>query len=146
LLIGSFYADLIGRNQERYRASIRQNNNNSDLRKIIISSGQDYGPNDWIERLIQTPIDDYRKCARDLILIPYLVIRRGMTDETKIIDIVMQWADKCAELRRLDPSRREFERRTQSRLHEVTLPPMRFETLKEKNPGLYERLKVRGGT
>ena len=96
-------------------------------------AGFDYGPIAWIELLLQTPIDDYRKHARDLILVPYLVIRRGIIDADKVTEMVMTWADKCAELRRLDPCRREFERRIRSRLHEVTLPPMRFETLKEKN-------------
>ncbi len=30
----------------------------------------------WIEKLLDTPIDDYRKRSRDLIIIPYLVVRK----------------------------------------------------------------------
>jgi hypothetical protein len=45
----------------------------------------------WIEKLIQSPIADY----------------------------VMRWEDKCAELRRLDPSRREFSDRVRRRIDEV---------------------------
>ena len=68
-----------------------------------------------------------------------------MTDEDQLCDIVMKWADKCGELTRLDPSRREFANRVRSRLNEVAqnrIPPMRFGTFKEKNPWLYEILRV----
>ena len=102
----------------------------------------------WIEKLIQTPIADYRKHAVNLIIIPYLVVCRGMTDRNEINDVVMHWADKCAELRRLDPSRREFSVRVRSRIDEVMkdrIPPMTLDTLKEKSGELYETLRVRGG-
>jgi hypothetical protein len=136
LLIGRFHAHLVGVNNQQTQKSSH----------LITTPGADYGAIDWIERLINnTPIDDHRKSVRDLILVPYLVVRRGMTDEVRIRDTIMQWADKCAELRQLDPSRREFERRIQSRIYESAqerIPPMRLETLKEKNPELYKHLYV----
>jgi hypothetical protein len=101
----------------------------------------------WIERLLQTPIADYRKHTRDLIIIPYLIVCKGMTDRNEIYDIVMNWADKCNELRRLEPSRREFSVRVRIRINEVMqdrVPPMTLNTLKEKNRELYERLGLRG--
>jgi hypothetical protein len=64
----------------------------------------------------ETPISDYRKTARDLILIPYLIVDKGMTDRDKIYDIVIQGADKCDQLRRLEPSRRDFSIRVRSRI------------------------------
>lgn len=127
---------------------LRNNTNRTPAYRVdgvVGNSASDYGPIDWIEKLLQTPIDDYRKRARDLILVPYLIVRRGMTDESQICTTIMQWADKCAELRRLDQSRREFERRIQSRIYESAqerIPPMRLETLKEKNLGLYEKLSL----
>lgn len=57
-----------------------------------------YGYQSWIEKLLDTPIDDYRKRSRDLILVPYFVVRKGMTDINEIEAIVMKWADKCGEL------------------------------------------------
>ena len=108
-------------------------------------NGIDYGPIAWIEKLLQTPIDDYRYHSRNLILVPYLVLRRGITDVNKVTETVMKWADKCAELRRLDPSRREFERETRSRFYEVMRDKiwhMSLERLKEKNSDLYETLKL----
>jgi hypothetical protein len=141
LLIGSFYADLVGRYHPHDRqrtgtsTSISANNN-------IKSNNNSTIP--WIEKLLQTPIEDYRKHARDLILVPYLVVIKGMTDEYQIYDIVMQWANKCAELKRLEPSRQEFAARVRSRIEQVTryrVPPMTFETLKEKCPELYENFR-----
>jgi hypothetical protein len=75
-----------------------------------------------------------------------IVVRRGMTDIDQIQSIVMQWADKCGELKVLEPTRREYANRVRSRIYEVMqsrIPRMRFETLKEKNPGLYDKLQHR---
>jgi hypothetical protein len=86
--------------------------------------------------VLQTPIEDFRKRSPDLILVPYLVVRRGMTDVEQITQIIMIWADKCAELYKLEPSRREYKKRVMSRVYEVMrdrIPPMRLETLKERN-------------
>jgi hypothetical protein len=144
LLIGSFYADLVGQRQIFFR-SVRNKRRRSfgiqkDHRDTVIIS--------WIEKLLQTPIEDYRKHARDLIIIPYLVVSRGLADKDQISDVVMHWADKCGELRRLDPSRREFADRVRSRTYEVMhgdrrVPPMKLDTLKDKNPELYQNLKLR---
>jgi hypothetical protein len=60
-----------------------------------------------------------------------------------VSDIIMEWADKCGELRRLDPSRREFEHKVRARTYDVIqsrIPPMKLATLKERNPELYEKL------
>jgi hypothetical protein len=140
LLIGSFYADLVGKRQKR-----QQRPKGEDAQ--YYAPGHDYGSVAWIEKLLQTPIDDYRHNGRNLILVPYLVVRRGITDVDNVTKIVMNWADKCAKLRKLDPSRREYEKEARARIYEVMqsnhrIPPMRLETLKEKNPGLYETLKL----
>ena len=54
----------------------------------------------WIEKLLQTPIDDYRKFVVWRILSPYLInIRRlagGETNET-----ISGWLDKCNSLQSL---------------------------------------------
>jgi hypothetical protein len=102
------------------------------------------------DKLLKTPIEDYRKHVVDVILIPYFVVIKGMTDFNQIFDIIMQWLDKCAQLRRLNPSRHDFVNRVRQRINEVmedhskdeAIAPMRFETLKEKNPNLYKTLKL----
>ena len=55
----------------------------------------------WVEKLLQTPIDDYRKFARWRILVPYLIKIRHIS-ENETYDIVRSWLDKCHSLRRLD--------------------------------------------
>jgi hypothetical protein len=82
-----------------------------------------------------------------LILVPYLVVRRGMTDVDQIYNIVMQWAEKCGELYTLEPSRHEYEKKVRSRVYEVMrdrIPYMSLERLKERNLGLYEKLNPGG--
>jgi hypothetical protein len=143
LLIGSFYVDLVGKKQ----AQRLQQQNTSLSIPSGYSSGIDYGPIAWIDKLLQTPIDDFRKRSRDLILVPYIVVRRGMTDVDQIHNIVMQWADKCAQLYRLEPTRHEYSNRVRSRIYEVMrsnprIPPMRLETLKKENSDLYRQLYV----
>ncbi len=131
LLVGSFYAYLVGTNNNGLLLS-----RSGVITPEVRAPGV---PELWIEKLLQTPIDDYRKHARDLILIPYLVVRKGMTDKSHISDIVMEWADKCAQLRRLYPSRREFQKRTCSRIDEVAIkriPHMKLSKLREKNEEL----------
>jgi hypothetical protein len=57
----------------------------------------------------------------------------------------MQWADKCAELRRLEPSRRDLAYKVRSRIGEVKhdkISQMRLATLKVKNPELYDKLTI----
>jgi hypothetical protein len=135
LLLGSFYADLVGKN----RAPNDENN-----MKFHITSNLG-GTIWWIERLLRTPIEDYRKLARDLILVPYLVLRKGITNPNQVSDIIMEWADKCGELRRLEPSRWEFEHKIRSRVYEVMhdrISQMKLSTLKEKNPDLYQKISL----
>lgn len=142
LLFGRFYADLVGKK-----------NNNSNKKTTITNSTtktttQQPTTIAWIERLLQqTPLSDYRKHSRDLIIIPYLVVCKGLTDRDEIYDVVMNWADKCNELRKLEPSRREFSIRIRSRIEEVMrdrIPPMTLDTLKQKCPELYETIRVGG--
>lgn len=140
LLIGSFYADLVDQYHKQKFSSRFKAQQRCCTTSTISGKGI---PEPYIEKLLKTPIADYRKHARDLILVPYLVVRKGMTNPDQIYDIVMQWADKCAELKRLEPSRHEFASRLRSRIKEVMqsrVPPMQFETLREKNPDLYRRL------
>lgn len=142
LLIGSFYAYLVG---EREKERSRYQDAAAAAKNYAL--GVDYGPIGWIEKLLQTPIDDFRKRSSDLILVPYLVVRRGMTDVDQIHNVVMQWADKCGELYRLEPTRREYSNRVRSRIYEVMqsnprIPNMSLENLKEKNPELYRQLYV----
>jgi Primase X len=55
----------------------------------------------WIEKLLQTPIDDYRKNAVNLILAPYLInIKKLSYDHA--LNIINSWLIKCGKLRQPD--------------------------------------------
>jgi hypothetical protein len=76
------------------------------------------------------------------------VLNRGITDEYKLSNMVMQWADKCADLRRLDPSRQEFEYRVRTRIRQVIqgrLPHMGLDRLKEEYSELWKKIMLSGG-
>jgi len=55
----------------------------------------------WIERLLQTPIDDYRKFVVWRILSPYLInIRKCPPGEAS--NMIKNWLNRCNNLRQLD--------------------------------------------
>ncbi|HEY7079222.1 MAG TPA: DNA primase noncatalytic subunit PriX [Nitrososphaeraceae archaeon] len=55
----------------------------------------------WIEKLLQTPLDDYRKYVIWRILASYLInIRKYSADEAPTM--IRNWLDKCRNLRHLD--------------------------------------------
>jgi hypothetical protein len=140
LLLGSFHAFLVDekikemklkkRIEKRYGVTFRQSNSIH-----------------WIETLLQTPIEDYRKNAIALILAPYLInIRKISYDDA--FSIIKEWLMKCNELRHLDSN---FDHRIKSSLYTAmrkqTLP-MRLDTLQNKNRELHrlltEKTKVEG--
>jgi hypothetical protein len=54
----------------------------------------------WIDRLLQTPLPDYRKRCIWKILAPYLITTKGLTyDQSRII--LNDWIDRCSKLCRL---------------------------------------------
>jgi hypothetical protein len=83
----------------------------------------------WIEKLLQTPIDDYRKYAVWRILIPYLInIRMLAGDEAN--DMTTGWLDKCNSLRRLDFNVNHIIRPNISRVKRGGYLPISLEKLK----------------
>jgi hypothetical protein len=93
----------------------------------------------WIDKLLQTPIEDYRKNAVSLILAPYLINIRKVP-VTGSFSTIEGWLNKCASLRTLDSN---FNYRVKYALNtavESGIPPMKLDTLKQKNRPLYEKL------
>ena len=65
-------------------------------KRYAITSGQSYSIH-WIETVLKTPIEDYRKNALALILAPYLIkIKKLSYDEA--FSIIKEWLSKCDEL------------------------------------------------
>ena len=93
----------------------------------------------WIERLLQTPIEDYRKNAVSLILAPYLINIKKMS-AIDAFSIIEEWLKKCASLRLLDSN---FNYRVKYAIDTAVdsgIPPMKFDTLKQKNRLIYDKL------
>jgi hypothetical protein len=55
----------------------------------------------WIEKLLQTPLDDYRKFVVWHILVPYLTNIRKYSDD-EVYYVIRKWLDSCRNLRQLD--------------------------------------------
>lgn len=123
---------------ERLQRFSKSNNNNSSTNRTAATTIA------WIEKLLQTPIADYRKNAIALILAPYLLNIRHLSLE-QTYAMIMDWLNKCEQLRPLQPSRRDFNYRVKialERAQKTGILPMRLDTLKERSPELYETLKL----
>ncbi|MGE0243431.1 MAG: DNA primase noncatalytic subunit PriX [Nitrososphaeraceae archaeon] len=72
--------------------------NESKRNNININYHYYYG---WIEHLLQTGIEDFRKLVIDLILAPYLINIKKLSYEESY-GIIMEWLDKCNVLYKLD--------------------------------------------
>ena len=93
----------------------------------------------WIEKLLETSIEDGRKYALWKILCPYLVnIKKLEYDES--LEIAKTWLEKCSALRKLN-----FDADTtiKDNLRNVKhYKPISIKTLKVDNKNLYVLLKV----
>jgi hypothetical protein len=94
----------------------------------------------WIEKLLETPIDDHRKSAVSLILAPYLInVRKVSYDDAS--NIINTWLGECAKLRQLDQNFDYTVRYALKYSAKNGHRPLKFETLKLKNKILYNLLK-----
>jgi len=96
---------------------------------------------DWIEKLLDIGLDDYRKYAIKFILAPYFINIRGFSRQDAFDNISM-WLNKCDSICRL---RFNATRKTDEALDSVRdfLPQGRL-TLKQKFVVLYTRLEEEG--
>lgn len=94
----------------------------------------------WIEILLETPIEDYRKNTIALILAPYLISIKKMTHEDAYLQI-NHWLNKCNSLRRLDSPFDYKVRYSLNKASRISQLPLRFDTLKEKNKRLHDAIQ-----
>jgi hypothetical protein len=127
-LLGSFHAWLADQQikemeqLQKYNVRLYSQNNNNNNNSTIY----------WIEKLLQTPIYDNRKLAVSLVLAPYVINIRQL-EHNAALEVIMDWLQKCNDLRRLDS--RDFNYRIKKALENAAKTgylPMRFNTLKEK--------------
>lgn len=91
----------------------------------------------WIEKLLQTPIDDYRKFVVWRILAPYLInIKKCSVDEAS--NIIREWLDRCRNLRQLDFTPNYIIKYNINSAKRNNYLPLSLEKLKTENMYLYK--------
>jgi Primase X len=86
----------------------------------------------WIERLLQTPVDDYRKFAIWRILAPYLINIKGCSTENAFT-MIRDWLNKCNSLRQLDFNPNYIVKYNINSAKRTGYLPIRLEKLKIEN-------------
>ncbi|MGA7899110.1 MAG: DNA primase noncatalytic subunit PriX, partial [Nitrososphaeraceae archaeon] len=98
----------------------------------------------YIERLLEMPLIDYRKNAISLILVPYFVNIQKQSDADSF-DRIREWVLKCNEVKELEPSVAHFDElinKSIKRARDTGIKPLKFEeTLRYKNQELYYLLR-----
>jgi hypothetical protein len=128
---------------EERRVRVRRQNNNNRRRNLIdYNCSRQGGASSigWIERLLQTPLYDFRKYCVWRILTPYLLNIKKLSAQESV-DIIRQWLVQCDSLRSLD-FRISVDQRIIDGLDsaEKGYLPISLEKLKEENPQLYSYL------
>jgi hypothetical protein len=91
----------------------------------------------WIEKLLHTPIDDYRKFVIWRILAPYLInVRKCSEDEAYYI--ITDWLNKCSQLKRLDFHSKYMIKYNINSAKRNEYLPISLEKLKIENQYLYK--------
>jgi hypothetical protein len=99
----------------------------------------------YIDRLLQKPIDDYRKQSIDLLLAPYLITVKGMSDIVAE-RIMTNWALRCNMFATLDfdPAERIrskiYEMRTALQVSSTGFLPISEEKLHAEHPEWYVKI------
>jgi len=132
LLLGSFHAYLVDQKIKEMKLKKR-------IEKRYGNAGYHNNSISWIETLLQTPIEDYRKNAIGLILAPYLInIKKLSYDDA--FQLISVWLEKCNKLRTLSPNfsyRIRYSLNTAMRKQQL---PIKLSTLEKKNKELHTLL------
>lgn len=136
-MINDFHAYLV---QEAIEMEKMKKKNNcfyyhSDYSPSTASTNTTIG---WIEKLLQTPLADDRKYVVDLILAPYLIVDRRL-DEQAAYSVIIEWLDKCNQIRPLDfdPRDRTIQKIKQAK--RIQIPHMSWSRLQERHPKFLEK-------
>ena len=94
---------------------------------------------EWIDKkILANPFSDHRKIIINLILAPYLVVIKKLSFE-KSYQIIYEWLQKCDLLtrRKLDFNKKLLVTTGLTTAYKKQIPPMTFQTLKNKYKNLY---------
>ena len=112
-------------------------------RKIEKRSGYQSNPENnrifWIEKLLDTPISDFRKNATNLILAPYLVNIKKLSYQQSFVTLT-DWLQKCNSFNKLDFNPDYLVKYALTTAIQKRIPPMKLVTLMDRNLELYNIL------
>jgi hypothetical protein len=96
---------------------------------------------DYIEKLLDKPLDDFRKYCIWRVFVPYFINVKGLS-ELQTFDIVNSWLDKCDSVSRLNFSAKQ---KIDYELKEVAnYTPIRADQLGAEHNRLWSRLQKEG--
>lgn len=134
LLFESFHAYLLDQKYNELKLQKRLQ------KRYGFNAGEPNNSVHWIEILLETPIDDYRKNTVGLILAPYLINIRGLPYDAAY-EKIKDWLEKCKNKRHLDSN---FDRLIKMALLIAIKKqrlPMKLATLGNKNNNLHLLLR-----
>jgi hypothetical protein len=111
-----------------------------------LANNNNNGFQSWIERVLQTPIEDFRKFTVDLILAPYLITTKHMS-KSEAYRTIMHWALQCSRLGKLRPSVNSFSDKVRYSLEYTErkgMKPLGWTKLVNEYPDVYKSLKLGG--
>ena len=89
---------------------------------------------------LNTQISDFRKNSINLILAPYLInIKKISFNESS--KILLEWIEKCDSLKKIDFNPKYIVKYAINYTNQKKIPPIKLETLRERNIELYIQLK-----
>lgn len=129
LLIGDFFAYLVDTRQKQLRNKKHLGYNIQPSTNTI----------PWIEKLLETPIEDGRKYTLWRIMCPYLVNIKKMSQEESFL-ILDNWLDQCDMMKALGYNKHTL---IKNKLRYVNnYKPISHERLKKENYELYNKIVV----
>ncbi len=134
LLMGSFYAHLATKQKKEKELNKFSNK--------IFERNSTQNEIQWIESLLSTPLDDYRKTIVNLVLAPYFVNIRQI-EFANGFTIIKRWLESCAVKRKLNFYAEPTINAALHTAQKSGYKPMRLDTLKARNLAIYERLGLK---
>lgn len=146
LLLGSFYVYLIDRRikqllQQKKKLEKGWHEHNATTEPSQSSAAGANTTIPWIEKLLQTPMQDHRKFSVWRILSPYLMNMKKISYNDAIY-IIKGWLDKSSNLRRLDFRPDYYISYNLKMASRKGYFPITANRLKDENKRLYDILRM----
>ena len=119
-----------------YQEQVQENNNINQHQKYSNINSQNI---EWIEKLLKTPICDFRKTSLKSYSCSYLINIKKLSYQESF-KILIDWLKKCNSFKKLDFKPDYLAKHALTTAIEKRIPPMKLVTLKDRNLELYSIL------